>query len=310
MFAIIAIYALLATTFVIAKLALSFAHPFFLIGVRMTLAGLILGGWLALTSFKKLKIQKEDLFSFLKIAFFHVFLAFSCEFWSLQSLSSAKTNLIYTSTPFIAAVLSYFILGERLSWKKTLGLVLGLIGLMPVTFMHDEGLTSGWLQEMIPEAILMVAVISASYAWFEIKKMMNKGYSLVLINGSAMLLGGIASLVSSALFFGSESFYVAQPVEFFKYVALMIVVSNLIFYNAYAWLMKKYSITFLTFAGFLSPVFGAIYGHTLLGEQIGWQYACSLAMITLALYIFYQEESRMPHVSAQKAPEDLPPDTL
>lgn len=307
MIAIIAIYALLATTFVIAKLALAFAHPFFLIGVRMTLAGLILGGWLALTSRKKLLIQREDLYSFLKITFFHIYLAFSCEFWALQSLSSAKTNLIYTSTPFIAAILSYFILAERLSWKKSLGLVLGLVGLMPVTFTHDDIVATGWFHEMLPECILMIAVVSASYAWFEIKKMMNKGYSLVWINGFAMLLGGIGSLLTSFIFFGTESFHVSQPFEFFKYVALMIVVSNLIFYNAYAWLMKKYSITFLTFAGFLSPVFGAIYGHTLLGESIGWQYFCSLALITLALYIFYKEESRTHKLAIN---ETAPPDTL
>ncbi len=307
MIAIIAIYALLATTFVIAKLALAYAHPFFLIGVRMSLAGLILAATLALTSRKKLWIKREDLGSFFKIAFFHVYLAFSCEFWALQSLSSAKTNLIYTSTPFIAAILSYFILGERLSWKKGLGLALGLLGLMPVTFSKDDFITSGWIHEMLPESILMIAVISASYAWFEIKKMMNKGYSLVWINGFAMLIGGLGSLITSLVFFGSESFHVKEPLEFLKYIALMIVVSNLIFYNAYAWLMKKYSITFLTFAGFLSPVFGAIYGHTLLGEQIGWEYLCSLALITLALYIFYQEEPGTQKVSK---PDSLPPDTL
>jgi drug/metabolite transporter (DMT)-like permease len=306
LFAIIAIYALLATTFVIAKLALAFAHPFFLIGVRMTLAGLILGGWLFFTSRKCLKIKKEDLFSFLKITFFHVYLAFSCEFWALQYLSSAKTNLIYTSTPFIAAILSYFILGEKLSWKKSLGLTLGLIGLMPVTLTNESNLASSWFQEeMFPEAVLMIAVVSAAYAWFEIKKMMNKGYSLVLINGFAMFVGGIASLLSSWIFFGNESFTVTQPLEFLKYVGLMIVVSNLIFYNAYAWLMKKHSITFLTFAGFLSPVFGAIYGRTLLNEEIGWQYACSLVLITIALYIFYKEESNLREAKLKKtAPVD------
>lgn len=307
MFAIIAIYALLATTFVIAKLALAYAHPFFLIGVRMSLAGLILGTWLLVRSPDRLKIKKEDFFSFLKISFFHVYLAFTCEFWSLQYLSSAKTNLIYTSTPFIAAILSYIILKERLSWKKAAGLTLGLIGLMPVTFTNESNPACGWFQdEMLPEAILMIAVVSASYAWFEIKKMMNKGYSLVLINGFAMLTGGVASLLSSWMIFGSESFAVEQPMEFFKYVALMIIVSNLIFYNAYAWLMKKYSITFLTFAGFLSPVFGAIYGHTLLNEAIGWQYGASLALITLALYIFYKEESG----SLQNKSKESPPDTL
>lgn len=290
MLAIIAIYALLASTFVIAKLALAQAHPFFLIGCRMSLAGALMGLFLLFKDRKSLWIAPQDRWTFLRISFFHIYLAFSCEFWALGHLSSAKTNLIYTATPFIAATLSYFLLHERLNFTKTLGLVLGLIGLLPVSLSKDEPMASNWLQEIVPEMVLFVAVVSASYAWFDIKKMMAKGYSLVLINGFAMFIGGIASLITAALTYGPEAFYVADPKAFIKYVLAMIVISNFIFYNAYGWLMKRYSITFLTFAGFLSPIFGALYGKILLKESIGASYALSLAIVTLALYVFYKDE--------------------
>lgn len=309
MLAIIAVYALLASTFVIAKMALAFAHPFFLIGVRMSVAGLCLVGFSALRYGRKIRIAREDRWTFLKIAFFHIYLAFTCEFWALQSLSSSKTNLIYTATPFVAALLSYFLLHERLSRKKIMGLALGLMGLIPVTLM-GSGLHHfhGWVSELFPEAVLFVSVVSASYAWFDIKKMMHKGYSLVWINGFSMLLGGLATLTTTWITCGASAFEVSHPWEFIQFVGLMVVVSNFIFYNAYGWLMKRHSITFLTFAGFLSPVFGAIYGKLLLQESIHWNYAASLIIITLALYLFYREEMQT-KIALDESTAPVPPES-
>ena len=76
---IVLLYALLASTFVFAKFALDFASPVFLIGFRMTLAGSLLLGYLLLFKRESLKIKKEDLFIFLRVSFFHIYLAFLAE---------------------------------------------------------------------------------------------------------------------------------------------------------------------------------------------------------------------------------------
>jgi drug/metabolite transporter (DMT)-like permease len=289
---IVLLYALLASTFVFAKYALDFAAPVFLIGFRMTLAGTLLLGYLLLFKREYLKIKKEDLFTFLRVAFFHIYLAFLAEFWSLQYVSSSKTNLIYSLTPFIAATLSFFLLKERLSIKKIMGMGLGVLGLCPILFLHKEGSQgSDFLSLSLPEMVLLIAVVSASYAWFDIKKLMNKGYSLITINGFAMITGGLAAFCTS---FATEGFKapVSNWPEFLKYVLVLILLSNVIFYNMYGWLLKRYSITFLTFAGFLCPVFGTFLGWFFRGETISWQYWVSLCTIGAALYIFYREELR------------------
>lgn len=287
---IVLLYALLASTFVFAKFALDFASPVFLIGFRMTLAGTLLLGYLVLFKRESLKIKKEDFFPFLRVAFFHIYLAFLAEFWSLQYVSSSKTNLIYSLTPFIAATLSFLIFKERLSFKKILGMLLGICGLCPILFLHQDSIEgSEWLNISLPEVVLLVAVISASYAWFDIKKLMNKGYSLITINGAAMLVGGIGAFCSS---FATEGFKapVTNWPEFLKYVFILILLSNVIFYNMYGWLLRRYSITFLTFAGFLCPIFGTFLGWFFRNETISWQYWISLCTIGAALYIFYKEE--------------------
>ena len=58
----------------------------------------------------------------------------------------------------------------------------------------------------------------------------------------------------------------------------------------YGYLLKSYTTTFLSFAGFLSPLFGALYGWVFLSEKISWHFYLSCAIVFAGLYLFYQDE--------------------
>ena len=284
-------YAILAWTFVIAKKTVAYANPCFLIGFRMTLAGGLLLAYSWLFDRPSFFVKRKDWGLFFRAAIFHIYLAFVLEFWALQYVSALKTTIIYSSTPFIAAILSYFILKERLSWKKIYGILIGIGGLVPVVILQaavGEGVVEFGKISM-PELVLFAAVFSAAYAWFLVKELMVNGYGLVLINGMAMIIGGFLSLITAFLLEGFN-----QPVSdwssFLGWILLLILVANIIVYNFYGWLLKKYSITFLMFAGWLCPFFGTFYEWFFMGGQITWHYFASLILVLVGLYIFYQEE--------------------
>jgi drug/metabolite transporter (DMT)-like permease len=111
-----------------------------------------------------------------------------------------------------------------------------------------------------------------------------------------MLAGGIGAFVTSFIEEGFSPSPIKDFWPFFKYVAILIVLSNVIFYNMYGTLLRKYSITFLTFAGFLCPLFGTFFGWFFREETITWHYWVSLSAITVALFIFYREELKQPVV--------------
>lgn len=288
------LYALLASTFIFAKKALLYANPFFLIGVRMLLAGMIMLVYQYVTNKKALSIKRSDLFLFFKAAIFHIYLSFILEFWALQYLTALKTTVIYSATPFVAALLSYFLLNERLSLKKITGIIIGLGGLLPVLIAQagSSNEFSGLWKISLPEIVLFGAVISGSYAWFIVSNLMKKGYSLGTINGFSMLVGGAMSFGTSLIVEG-----VRQPINdfypFLGWLLLLIFVANIVVYNFYGWLLKRYSITFVTFSGFLCPSFGTLYEWLFLGGSITWHYLASLALVTGGLYLFYQEELKV-----------------
>ena len=106
-------YAILASTFTIAKKALSYSPPFFLIATRMLIAGFFLLAaaiFLGRVSWQKVR---KDWFLFFQAALFHSYLAFIPEFWALQHLSSAKTSIMYAVTPFVATLLAHVLHGQR-----------------------------------------------------------------------------------------------------------------------------------------------------------------------------------------------------
>lgn len=290
MWIIIVCYALLALTFVCGKKTVQLAHPLFVIGARMIAASLFLFFWILVRNPRQLQIARSDLWRFGRVAFFHIYLAFTCEFWALGILPSSQVNLIYSTTPFVAAGFSYWLKGERLSRRKLAALCLGLGGMSPVVFSQSSTYSAHSTALVVAAQLaLATSVISASYAWFDIEILMQR-YSILLINAQAMLIGGVGSMVTTWLIAGKRGFTVSQPAALIAQIGALILLSNILFYNLFGWLLQRYSLTMLTFAGLLSPLFGAFYGLVLLGERIDWHFGLSLALLTAALGLFYQED--------------------
>lgn len=295
MFFVIVLYAVLAATFTLAKNALFYASPCFLIGFRMILAGTILLGY---QLFKKRNvlssIRPKDYSKFFVTALFHIYFAFILEFWALQYISALKTVLIYSLTPFISAILAYLLQGHKLTKLKVTGIVIGTAGLIPVLLSQstgEQGFATLFALSM-PEVVLLCAVFSAAYAWFRVKDLMDKGYHFALINGITMLIGGILSLLTSFIVEGIHP-AVSDWSGFLFWVLLLVLFANGIFYNMYGWLMSRYSITFISFAGFLCPTFATLFEWLFFSGVITWHYLLCLVLVTGGLWLFYKDELKI-----------------
>lgn len=307
MFLVILINILMGATFSIVKLILdNYTDPVFLVGYRMTLAGIILLGYQFLVSPKQFSIHnKSDWSAFIKVALFHVYLCYICEFWSQKYLAPAKVALLFNLTPFITAALSYAMRRQKQSLKKILGLIIGFIGFLPILIAHnpDELRLGKVFLFSLPEMALLVAVLSAAYAWLVVEHLVVKRkYSILFVNGFAMLWGGLLATFTSYLvgtYGGPNSFARAwDPWPFTDFgkltvwVLILILLSNLIYYNVYAWLLHRYSPTFMAFSGLTIPLFAAMWEWLMFGIVIAWPFWLSLAIISLGLTLYYREELR------------------
>src|SRR3989337_2029009 len=128
MILVIVLYLLFASTFTLGKAALSYVPPFLFIGMRMIFGGSLLLAYYRLIAKRKIIINTYDYSLFLRIIVFHIFCAYTLEFWALEYVTSAKTCLLYNLSPFITAIFSYFLFAETLSYRQLCGLAIGFLG--------------------------------------------------------------------------------------------------------------------------------------------------------------------------------------
>lgn len=305
---------LLASTFTIGKAVLCFINPILFIGIRMTIGGLLLLMYLIWQSPREIRFKGQDWWLYLESILFHIYFAFIFQYIALEGVDSAKAALLYNLSPFITALLSRRFLAEQLSRTKFLGLIIGFCGLIPWILTQRSGeYKNVFLSFSYYELILLLAVVSASYGWIILKRLIHKDYSPVFINGFSMLAAGILALITSLITEGFPSLlymsqscpvdepgiaylsekvgvYGAQILLIALYTTLLIIIGNVIFYNLYGYLLKRYSATFLSFAGFTCPLFAALFGWLYLGEVVSFTFFISFFVVFIGLYLFYQQE--------------------
>jgi drug/metabolite transporter (DMT)-like permease len=291
MFKIIFLYALFASTFSLGKELLYYGPPIFSVGTRMTIAGLMLLLYQYFFADHSFKFKRKHLKYYIQGTLFAIYIHYILRFIGLQHMASYKASLLYNFGPFASFILAHFLIGEKVTYKKVLGLIVGFIGLLPVLIQHEpsEDIFSALSFISWPELAIIASVSCSSYGWIVLHKLIDdKDYAPAMINGITMFAGGILALFTS---FAVEY---DQPVtDWYKYVGILsiiIIVSNFIGHNLYGSLLKVYKPTFLSFASFLTPLFAAFYGWLFLGETITWQFYVSVVLVFCGLGLFYMDQ--------------------
>jgi drug/metabolite transporter (DMT)-like permease len=291
-------YALWSSVFAVGKSAVLASTPVFLTAVRMLIAGVLLVGFQWFKDRSQLKISLKALFGLSLFGFLGVYLTNILEFWSLEKISAAKVCFLYSLSPFLSAFLSYVHFGEKMTRKKWLGMGLGICAMLPVLMQQSGGLQAiGFLSW--PDLAMFGAVIASVYGWILLRiSLKNTNVTTPVANAVGMLIGGALAYVHAFAFEGVWP--VTNNASFAWGVGSMILISNIICYNIYGLLLKRYTMTLLSFAGLLSPVFASLSAWALLGEPISPIILMCSGVILFALWLIHSEELRLGYVAKTK----------
>ncbi len=289
---VILLYALFASVFTVGKVGLEVSAPFFLVGARMGFAGVLMLGYLYFFNKKELKLNRSHLLQFILLGTFNIYITNVCEFWGLKYLTAAKTCFLYSLSPFVSALLAYVMLNERMSQKKWIGLIIGFLGFIPILLSQtsQEELTGHFWIFSWAELSVMTAAVCSVYGWIVLSKLMKLGYHPLFVNGVSMTIGGTMTLIQSAVFENWNPVPVSDYTTFFMVCGFLMVVSNFICYNLYGFLLKRFSATFISFAGFTTPLITAFMGWVFLGEGVDYSFFLSAGIVFSGLTLFYFEE--------------------
>lgn len=310
---VVLMYALWSSVFSLGKMALAYSPPIFLTGFRMALAGVLICAYLFITKKNAFKLQKKQYISIGLLAFFSIYLTNILEFWGLQHLTAAKTCFLYSLSPFFAAFFSYIHFKEKMNTRKWIGLLIGFVGFIPVllTQTGSEDLFNAFSFLSWPTLAIMGAALFSVYGWVLLRIVVkDTEVSPLVANGASMLLGGMFALIHSS-FADSWSPLPVMMGHFpdvLKGVLIMTLISNIVCYNLYGMMLKRYTATFLSFVGLLSPIFASLNGWLFLGEMPSWTIFLSTGVVSLGLWIVYQAELKQGYIASvpklEKSPQD------
>ena len=291
--------------FSLSKIALQYTSPIFLTAFRMALSGILLISYLCLTKHPERKLQKQTYLPLMAFGFFSIYLTNILEFSGLQHVSAAKTCCLYSLTPFFTILLSYIHFGETITFRKCLGIFFAGASLIPVLLTQSGSEDLFRFSSFLswPELAVIGAVFFSTYGWIILRLLVkNQTLSPLVINGYGMGFGSVLALTH--FYYISPTYPMIQGswADFLLPVFLITLISNLICYNLYSYLLKHLTATFLSFVGLLSPIFTSISSYFLLGEGISVEIICSSISMLFALFLVYSSEIQQGYIKSTKTP--------
>lgn len=299
--ALILLYGLWASIFPYNKLLLTISSPLFLTGTRMIIAGIFLVVFLFIWKRSSFLTNRKNFITICLLAIIGIYSTNVLEAWGLKYLPAAKTCFIYSLSPFFAAILSYIHGKEKITLKKWLGLFIGFLGFLPVLLMQSKG-ENGYRECNLfgaAELSIIGAAFCSVYGWILLRKIVKDGTtSPLLANAISMLIGGMLAIVHSTLFDNWTPIPITEGKigTFLSGTFGVIVISNIICYNLYGYMLRRFTATFLSFSGLLSPIFSSIISWFVLGEPLNRILIISTFVIASGLWVIYREELRLGYI--------------
>jgi drug/metabolite transporter (DMT)-like permease len=291
-----------ASAFSVAKLAIADCPPLLLLAARFLLAGLVTLGAAAAYG---LPLRPDGgelvLFAGLGVANQAVYLGLG--YLGMRSMSSGLAALIISANPVLAALAAALFLGERMSFRKVLGLLAGLGGVAFVVHGrlaggadHPTGIVFaiGALMSLVAGTILFKRFApsagAAGSTWG----------ALWVGNGVQALAAGLATLPFALAF---ER--VGDIVSTWSLLAAMAYLVLIVSVFAYLLWFHMLSVSGATAASsyhFLMPPLGLLFGWLLLGEPVAAADLIGIVPVAFGIYLV----TRPPKPAPTAAPAGPP----
>lgn len=250
-------------------------------GIRFSICGAVIIAISLLYSMAKKSTEKIDhktLFLVFMAGFFAIVLHYGFNYIGLTVIDSSEAVLIKQLGTVIFIPFSFlFFKEDRFTWKKTLAAICGLCGVMILNW-NPTGIRIG-KGELFVIAASFSMVISSVLG----KRAMKIVHPLTM-TGYSQLFGGVVLVFLGLLGGGSLHFTSLISGLVFLYICIASIVS----YCLWNWILSDNNLSELFIIKFLEPVFAALFGALLLGEQV-LQPKFLVALTLTGIAIFFSQ---------------------
>ena len=270
----------LAVGQVAIKVANSGISPVFQAGLR-SLAGAVL-----LAVFAKLRgvklFARDGIFwpALLTSLFFAA--EFGCLYPGLALTTAGHAVVLLYTAPFVVAVGAHFLIpGDRMTVSKLAGLALALGGVAVIVFGRDTAPTGVQSPTLAGDLLCLAGAFAWGGLTLTIRGTRLASVAPERISFIQLAVSGVL-LVGLSLLLGEPGFTNPTPLAWAGFAFTVFFVAGFVFTTT-TWLFTRYPASRVMAFMLLTPGFGVVAAHLLLGEPVGWTLLAGLALVLAGL---------------------------
>lgn len=253
--------------------------PLFFTGLRFALLAAVL--------LPVLKIQRGQMQHLLAAAVLTGPAAFALLFLGVYLVKDASTVAIASQmgVPF-STLLSVWLLGETIHWRRRLGIALAFAGIVVISF--DPRVLAYW--EGL--ALVVVSCFMSSLGLISIKRL--RAIRALELQAWIGVVGGPVLIALSLLFESGHATAIGNA-SWKGWTALLFtaVMSSLIAHTGWYYLVSRYPVTSLSPLTLLSPLFGIFFGVSLLDDHLSPRMLLGGVITLIGVFIVVLREKRL-----------------
>jgi drug/metabolite transporter (DMT)-like permease len=263
--------------FVAGKIGVTYCPPLILLTARFSLAGILILGFSALRGEAwQLGWRDVAVFAILGVANNALYLGLG--YTGLKTVSAGLGGLIVSANPVVTAMFAALLLGEQLTWRKVIGLLLGIVGVASIVW-HRMSIGSDSLHGILFTLASLASIVAGTILF---KLFAPKG-SLWIGNGIQNLAGGLA-LLPFALTFSSTGDVVPNT-HLLGAFTFLVFGGSILAYLLWFHLLKTCGATAASAYHFLMPPLGMLFAFLVLGEHVETSDLAGIVPVAIGIYL-------------------------
>lgn len=262
--------------FVAGKVGVTYCPPIVFLTARFLLAGLLILGisWVRRDAWM-LSLRDVAIFALVGIANNALYLGLG--YTGLQTISAGIGGLIVSANPVFTAVFAALFLGEALTLKKVIGLVLGVIGVAFIVWHRISIGTDGFTG-----ILFTLASLGSIVAGTILFKLLAPTGSLWLGNGVQNVSAGLVLLPFAA---SSDFHSIVLNAPLVASFAFLVLCGSILAYFIWFHLLKVCGATAASAYHFLMPPLAMLFAWMTLGEHVVLWDLLGIVPVALGIYL-------------------------
>jgi drug/metabolite transporter (DMT)-like permease len=263
--------------FVAGKIGVTYCPPLILLTARFGLAGLLI---FAISAFRgdAFELSRRDMIVFAILGLANNALYLGLGYTGLKSVSAGLGGLIVSANPVFTALLAALVLGEALTWRKLIGLLLGIAGVALIVW-HRMSVGSDSLHGILFTLASLASIVAGTLLF----KLLTPKGSLWLGNGIQNLAATIALLPVAAVF--TDIHEIVPNAKLLSAFLFLVLGGSILAYLLWFRLLKECGATAASAYHFLMPPLGMIFAWLVLDEHVALRDLLGIIPVALGIYL-------------------------